>query len=200
MEYVLSYPPDFPLASGDRLICSLGEIDCRAHVVRIVAKKGISADEVLDDLVERYIATLRDLVEHCGLDVWISCVVPPSRRSNLSEVAIREQAYLRRSLNAKLAAQSSVAKLGFLDFYDHLAGPDGVLPDALAIDDFHVHPRRVGAILKVVATELDMRLSRRWILGEAKRYGGHMSWARRARKLVTDAPLMLVRALRPHQR
>lgn len=194
-------PADLILKAHDRVIFSFGEIDCRAHVARIAALKGTSIDAVLDDLVERFLETLRELVAATRIEAWISCIVPPGRRTPVREIAlsaqyVTDQVSIRRRLNRKLQEGAAQAGLGFLDFYDQIAGPDGALPRRMDIDGNHVNPRRVASILDVVAAALGIRLHKRWIFGEVKRYGGHMSWIRRARKLVSDPPRQLLHAIR----
>jgi hypothetical protein len=192
-------PTDFQIGDGDRLITSFGEIDCRAHVENIAARRGLSAEAILDDLADRYTAALRVLSAR-GVEVWVSCVIPPSRRSQMDETAIRAQVSIRRALNERLALRAADRGLGFLDFYDRIAGPDGVLPNrASAPDGFHVDANRVDAIREVVSSTLGIRLHRRWLIGEPKRYGGHMPWLRRSRKALTDPPRLFFRRFFPQR-
>jgi len=68
---------------GAAILC-FGEIDCRAHMVRIALKNKISLPEVVDATVERYMMFVDWFVGHFGIPVVIwgpGPTTPPSKFS-----------------------------------------------------------------------------------------------------------------------
>jgi hypothetical protein len=138
-------------SSVELAVLSFGEIDCRAHVQKIAAASNRTAFEVVDDLASRFLSSISHHPHKAKLAV--SCVVPPVVGPD-EQGAVVEQVAIRRRLNNRLAHGCRRAGLGFVDYYDVYALPDGSMNPALSDGNVHVNYYRsqpvADALAKVV--------------------------------------------------
>ena len=135
-----------PLARGVPTVAVLlGEIDLRCHL----AKPGRSGDEALSQLVEAYLARMRDLLDRLGPagQVVVCGPNPPSSVYESDEAFpvvgdADERAAILDRLCAKLSAGIGAAgdpRLRFLDVRPLVAAPNGHLRADMTFDGCHLN-------------------------------------------------------------
>ena len=136
----------------DAVIFVFGEIDVRAHVLRIAAQQSKPVSDVVDALASAYVNRIRDL-DGVAIKV-IASVVPPvntgyaARNIAVPVVGTIEQRSEAVSLlNARLQMLSARSGIGYLDIYSAFVGRDGCIP--LSKSDYvcHIDPYRSKPIV-----------------------------------------------------
>ena len=135
------------LRSGDYVIFSFGEIDCRNHVERVAETENTNWQAVTDRLVARFLRTIAAFSAERGVIAGIGCVVPPSGAAALTSLSA--QSRIRKYLNSKLASAAYEGDLRFIDFYDEYSDHGGSLkyPDSHLV---HIDPQRTDRVAAAV--------------------------------------------------
>jgi hypothetical protein len=158
-------PRRFPLRRFDGIVFVFGEIDCRVHVARVAARLAISTDAVVDDLVPRYIASIREFRAGYSGRIAISCVIPPAAATlpiaavMTAAEACLQQVQIRRYMNTLLRRAAAEHGLDFVDFYDAFAVDAGEIDPARSDQGVHIDPRQTGPVLAATAAALALPLT-----------------------------------------
>jgi hypothetical protein len=144
----------YEILSGDNLIFSFGEIDCRCHISKYHDRNN---DETfrssIDSIVEKYLYVVKqniDRLENKPNSIWIYNIVPPIRKSrHNAEEEDGEPQPLRGSdeerksytlyMNQKLRYKASEYGWFFLDIYDKYKDEDGFLIYDLSDGCMHIN-------------------------------------------------------------
>lgn len=132
------------MTPADTLILSAVEIDCRIHVKRLVSE-GMNLEQLLSDMVDRYLTRALRLPLGGGRLVIMS-VVPPAPDGTLypSGVALEivgtneERVSYVRAMNSILASECQKLGLMFLDVYTPYADASGLLPAEISDGVVHI--------------------------------------------------------------
>lgn len=155
----LTIPSEFGIQSGDIVVFSFGEIDCRCHIHKHVTPEK-SHKEIIDSIVTAYIERIVELSAKLpGVRCCIYNVVPPVQRHTTAEN--REYPYLgtdeeRRSytlyFNTALATTCAAHGLIFADIYNAYATPEKYLNHKYS--DGYVHINNPMFITTYIYTKL----------------------------------------------
>jgi hypothetical protein len=140
----LTLDDSYGLETGDIVVFSFGEIDCRCHIHKYVGE-GKSYQNIIDDIVEAYISRV------CALALSIPTirfciynVVPAVERSTTCENSEypflgtdEERKAYTRYFNACLRVECAANKLTFIDVHDLYSDERGFINHKYS--DGHVH-------------------------------------------------------------
>lgn len=137
----------------DALIVSMGEIDCRAHLIQAAIRRNVSIEAATEDTVRRYfdfIDWLRDAYDRPIL-VWGPGPTSPAGVTKVNHAFPLVGAALERNYATLLFNEAAERRcgdrpgVGFATLFHDLIGPDGMtLPSAL-YDSIHVSNRHLAA-------------------------------------------------------
>ena len=138
---------NYSVNDGDTIVFCLGEIDCRCHIAKHVSKI-LSYEEIINPIVNNYLAAIKIVVDVSGLKLKNVCVfnvVPPVRKSNTEEDVTypfvgtdEERLSYVRYFNKKLKEKCAENKFVFIDVFDKYADKDGFLIKILSDDRVHI--------------------------------------------------------------
>lgn len=126
----------YNLQDGDIVIFCFGEIDCRCHVFKHI-KKNVTYQEIIDDIVCKYIDAIKINIQNCGAklkEICIYNVVPAVQKHNTPEC--KSVPYLgsdeeRKSyvlyFNKRLKEECDLNNWIFFDIYDKYVDKNGFL-------------------------------------------------------------------------
>jgi hypothetical protein len=138
---------------GDSVIFSFGEIDCRCHVHKHISKK-IGYIEIIDDIIEKYLETIRLNISVSSVifrNVCVFNIVPPVDKRNTRENP--NQPYLGTNedrkkyvlyFNKKLSELCEKMGYIFFDVHDKYVDSNGLLRKDYSDGNVHI---RNGKIL-----------------------------------------------------
>jgi hypothetical protein len=66
------------IKSNDTIVLVYGEVDCRCHIHRQI-KLGFNEDDVIYDLVNKYIQTIQNNTKDMNINIVIVGVIPPTK-------------------------------------------------------------------------------------------------------------------------
>ena len=113
-EYMVSALETLDLKEGDSIIYSFGSIDCRAHVKKFV-KDGLSYKQIIEALVDGYMATVRRNTRHYkGLDIntCIYTVLPPTHNGEVEAIEVLSHPFLGSDEERKEYCEYTNLKIG----------------------------------------------------------------------------------------
>ncbi len=135
--------PLYGVAEGEIAVFVFGEIDVRCHIGNQRDKRGVSVDEVIEDLVTGYtnmIVRNRALYQQCICIVME--VMPPTDQAFNAQYprcgSLEERVAITRQLNACLKAVCAQRAIPFFEVHDLLADTNGVLRAELSDGNVHV--------------------------------------------------------------
>ena len=67
------------IKKDDIIILSYGEIDCRCHIQRQI-NLGINEDNVINELVNNYFKTIKNITTNIGAKIIIVAIIPPTKQ------------------------------------------------------------------------------------------------------------------------
>ena len=73
------------MRSGDTIVLSYGEVDCRCHIQKQI-DLGRQEDEVINDLVAKYIQTIKNNTVGLNVQIILVGVIPPTKRNEYEEL------------------------------------------------------------------------------------------------------------------
>ena len=138
----------------ENLLVCFGEIDCRAQVNKICKEVDRDYKKVIDDIVERYLAVVKD----AGIkkDTILFSVTPELKESpheyyykNLSEVfdkprgTKKERVEYKEYFNLKVEKEAKRLGFKFVSIYDYVSEKE-----MYYIDDIHLAPQKVLYLIK----------------------------------------------------
>lgn len=149
------------LGEGDTVVTVCGEIDIRAHVLRVAARTRQAPEAVVRHLCARFAATLHASVQAFGrLEVIVAGPAPPLEveriEGNTIEVAgsIEERVRCTRLMRNELAMQCARRGWSFLDVYGAFADERGALDVARSDLFCHVSHHHKGPALAALHERL----------------------------------------------
>lgn len=141
LEYLLTSPGYIP--AGARLMLVFGEIDCRGHVCRIVDEKGLSIEDVVENIVTPYRNYLITLLQN-GYRPMVWGPVAPTAAEHLRNAMFpiygefpRRLAASRR-LTARMQAVCGELGIPFISILERLLDAHGVTDRRYYEDPIHV--------------------------------------------------------------
>lgn len=130
------------IKENDILMFDMGEIDARTHIGYIRDRDKKTLDEVLEDLVSRYIKAIKDCQTKTGVKnpCIICCVVPPSSAYADKDRygTFEDRKNVTESLNKKLKEHATKEDMIFFDFYNLLTNEKGEMKPEITSDKVHV--------------------------------------------------------------
>jgi hypothetical protein len=147
-------PADLHFLPGDIVISSYGDIDCSAHVMPIAVLKDWTWEEVIDDLVYRYMQTLIKFKGRSEAQVGVNCISPPGVR--FAGQDLKNQVIIRKMMNAKLASYCEQVGFEFIDFYDKYEAADGSMFPADKWAGNHMDPDHSEFVLSALRAKYDV--------------------------------------------
>lgn len=132
------------VTSGDTLVFSFGEIDCRCHVHKH-ATPANPYNEIINDIVIKYITAIHAAVSDNNIRVCVFNIPPPIQRHNTVETP--EYPYLGTDeerkmyvlhFNAELRKVCASYNYLFIDVYDKYTDSNGFLDKALSDGIVHI--------------------------------------------------------------
>jgi hypothetical protein len=115
---------------GATVLFCFGEIDVRAHIGRQRDEKGRDVDEIIDVLVTRHVACLRENLAHyrCAR-VILASVMPPTSKVRPFHGTHADRIAIAGRLNARLAAAAVQEGFAFFDLNRLFRDQDGGLDE-----------------------------------------------------------------------
>lgn len=143
---------------GSNVLLSFGEIDCRAHVLKQAAQRGLSVNQVVQQCLDAYFQAVQE-VQARGFKVVIYNAAPSrshTSRKNRDDdyVAIgswRERNAAIREFNA--GAKERCAKVGakFLETFPKLVDEQGRAENWYFFDNIHLSQRTLPLTMRALA-------------------------------------------------
>lgn len=135
----------------DSVIFSFGEIDVRCHIEKQSILQNRPFEQVVDMLVENYMAAIvANKHQYNSLQCIVCTVVPPTDSNSNKKYPTYGQLETRiaitRYLNNKIKEACPSHGLQVLDIYSQLATTDGALNKALSDGSVHIAPRHNNMI------------------------------------------------------
>uniref|UniRef100_A0A6C0HZ03 SGNH hydrolase-type esterase domain-containing protein n=1 Tax=viral metagenome TaxID=1070528 RepID=A0A6C0HZ03_9ZZZZ len=69
------------IKKNDIIVLSYGEVDCRCHINKQI-NLGINEDDIINQLVNKYITTIKNNTINLDVKIIIVGVIPPTKKSN----------------------------------------------------------------------------------------------------------------------
>lgn len=145
---------------GGTVLLSFGEVDCRAHLLKQVAKQGRPIGEVVDSCLDGYFHAVAEVVA-LGYQVIVYNAVPSrisvrsgSRRNNDDYVAAGtwlERNEATRLFNAGAGTRCAEVGARFLENYSHLTDRAGKTIRWYFFDSVHLSQRAMPVTLRALA-------------------------------------------------
>ena len=141
------------VAAVATIVFTYGEIDCRCHIHR---QKGLGRDEddIICELVNNYINTIKNNTEGLDANIFIVAVIPPTKQSDyelLHGQITHEYPFLgsdadrvRYTSKTNRLLELSSVKYGYTFFnpYDYYRRADGTLKYELSDNTVHIGDNR----------------------------------------------------------
>jgi hypothetical protein len=126
----------------DQVVFVIGEIDCREGILLAVERhKYDSVQEGMVQTVEIFMDVLKRLVSQFQFKVYIHPIIPVLNETR-SIVTVYNALYHHRITSPDMRALG----IEWLDFFDDLLTPQGLLRPDFELDATHLHPRYTGLI------------------------------------------------------
>jgi hypothetical protein len=140
-------------ATASTIVFTYGEIDCRCHIHR---QKGLDRDEdeIIRELVNNYIDTIKNNTEGLDANIFIVAVIPPTKQSDYELLNGQithdfpffgcEADRVRYTSKVNTLLESSSVKYGYTFFnpYDYYRRADGTLKYELSDNTVHIGDNR----------------------------------------------------------
>ncbi|SCX02634.1 hypothetical protein [Agrobacterium rosae] len=183
--------------SGDILVLSLGDIDCRAHVAKQAAAQATTTRVQVDLLCDRFEIAVATLRKHCPATLAISCILPPARVGlpveyyPSEEDCFEDAKAIRDWMNHRL---SRIAPL--IDFREYFTDADGALKLCVSDTGVHIDSRNAqpvaDAINKVFNTSFTTIVPS-WPNVKQMAQPGYVSPLKKVRRRIKHLAMVLIR-------
>ena len=140
---------------GNRVLLCFGEIDCRAHLIRQSHARGVPADELARECVDRYFQVVEE-IEAMGFRAMVWNVVPPTTLM-IDEGAFPvagsfdERMAVTRRFNASLFQRCDQVGIPFVSIFEALLGADGAPDHSWFLDRVHLGPQAIALAVDALA-------------------------------------------------
>lgn len=178
-DFVLKY---VPISEPDDLfVFVFGEIDVRCHIIRIAEKKGRTPEMVVNDLVDRFINSIEEVMKGRSGRVVICSVVPPSTFSGDPNYptcgTLRDRVAIQTMLNEKLRSSAGKSKFLYLDFARFYVDRKGGLCIGRSDGAVHIGLDHTKPIRDELARLIGEPIRYRWDLWWRSRLHRPLEWA-----------------------
>lgn len=134
---------NFNFNKDDCVIFCFGEIDVRCHIIKQSEKQNISFDEVIEDLVKRYIKTIIDnRVINGGKKFFVTSITPPADLENNQMAtyygSLLDRIEITKKLNFLLRQYCINNEIIYLDFYNFMSTNNGELNKEISDGMVHI--------------------------------------------------------------
>ena len=149
--------------SSDILILSLGEIDSRVHIPRVVKSNGTTSIEEVNALCDRFKIALNIFRKRCPARIALSCLVPFNPEYLCYEyypdadTCLSDAKRVRHQMNARMSEMG----IPFIDFQASYSNADGSVRKEFSDGNVHIDPRQPQAVLNAIADTLGIEVNRR---------------------------------------
>ena len=148
-------PPNCIPATGDVMVLSFGEIDCRVHIEKQAKLKGRSAIQEADDLCDRFGTALNAFSKTCPAQLALACIVPFNPQfleltGRDLDRHIRQQSRIRDHVNERLRRTG----FPFVDFRSSFSNEDGTIIPSLSDRNFHINSGKSQAVVDALNSAL----------------------------------------------
>ncbi len=165
---------------GDVLIFVYGEVDVRAHILRLARQLQKSPSELVRDLADRYaIALFMASLRRPGVTFMLTSVVPPASwfaaYGNVDLPvygSLRKRVRITRELNARLKSHAEHLGLRYFDYTPFYEARHGGL--RFELSDSHVHINAESAEPIARALEMELGLPLTFLPAEAAKVSLHI--------------------------
>lgn len=153
------------LHSFPNMVLTFGEIDARVHVHRQRDRRGLSAENIIGDLVGSYLTEVCNLYKEIGdTNIIISAITPalkiPPAADKDATGTNEERKLYAHLLNHNLRNGCLEFGFSYLDPFDNYKDEDGFLSTKLSDGAHHINPHHVGAIEEALANAVSKALPR----------------------------------------
>ncbi len=137
----------------DAVVVSVfGEIDVRAHIMRIVQSTSTPITDLIDNLVSLYVATVRHAFINSQARMQIIAgLVPPCPGMSAGGFAVagtpEQRVVLTTAINDRLRFSCRLFGFGYLDQYTPFAADDGTLAPQWTDDGLHISRKHTEVIV-----------------------------------------------------
>lgn len=143
---------------GGKVLLCFGEIDCRAHVLKQAAKRGVPVETVVAECLEQYFQVVREVMER-GFEVIVYNAVPsaiPRARKSKREddyVAVgdwRARNHAIRTFNSGAKQRCVECGAKFLETFPLLINDEGRATSWYYFDTIHLSQRAMPLTLRAL--------------------------------------------------
>jgi hypothetical protein len=137
------------LNTNDILVFVYGEVDCRCHIKRQM-NLGRNEDEIIFELVEKYIQTIKNSLNGGSFKIIIVGVIPPTKQDDFESIngpiqhefpfvgSDEERLRFTQKVNHLLEQFASQNDFIYFNPYDYYTRPDGTLKHELSDSRCHI--------------------------------------------------------------
>jgi Flp pilus assembly protein TadD len=139
------------LVPGSKVVLAFGEIDCRINEGIFVhcQKRGLAYQDVITDMLNRYVTMLTEQAKHYGIDI-ILYGVPAPHPHQVNKLSLGHQSTFKKLVaffNLSLKQLCFEQGLSFLDVYQLTLDRESQQSNlAYHIDDIHLQPSTVAEL------------------------------------------------------
>jgi len=145
---IINYNKDNIIHKNDIIVLSYGEVDCRCHIHKQI-DSGRNEDDVINELVNNYIITIRNNIVNENIKIIIVGVIPTTRQYDFEVLhgpILHEFPFIGKDedrvrytskVNKKLEELSNINNFIYFNPYSYYTRPDGTLKHELS--DLNVH-------------------------------------------------------------
>ena len=133
---------DHGICSGDAVIFCLGEIDCRCHIHKHIHNN----PNVINELVENYISTIKASIDGKNVNAAVYNVVPPSRERDVEACpgfpcrgTDEERKNYTEQINTSLEKKCKDENILFIDVYSNYVTDEGFLDRSKSDGNVHIN-------------------------------------------------------------
>jgi len=137
------------LNTNDILVFVYGEVDCRCHIKRQI-NLGRNEDEIIFELVEKYIQTIKNSLNGGSFKIIIVGVIPPTKQDDCESIngpiqhdfpfvgSDEERVCFTQKVNHLFEQFASQNDFIYFNPYDYYTRPDGTFKFELSDSRVHI--------------------------------------------------------------
>lgn len=150
-DKILNYK-NYGVAKDATVISVFGEIDVRAHIMRIVHPTSSGIIGFVDNLVALYVSAVRHaFVNSEARTQIIAGLVPPCSRMSMGGFPVagtpQQRVELTNAINDRLRFSCQLFGFGYLDQYTPFAADDGTLASQWTDDGLHISRKHTEVLV-----------------------------------------------------
>lgn len=143
---------NYGVAKDATVVSVFGEIDVRAHIMRVIQSTSSTITDFIDNLVALYVATVRHaFINSEARTQIIAGLVPPCPGMSAGGFAVvgtpDQRVGLTTAINDRLRFSCRLFGFGYLDQYTPFAADDGTLAPQWTDDGLHISRKHTEVIV-----------------------------------------------------